>query len=306
MKVTRIRGFLILLAVFVLTATACDLGTTTTFADLPAPAGGKYPTSQFVQKVGDTEQVSMISPLLAVYYNDTGKGAGGTNSEIATIDGNSAVMTEFVWGDYLNGKIKSTEVFDVVGNLIESRITLQVDSASILQWFGGCFGCTIDRSRLVLQYFPDETGWPRLSRAVYLEEWGTNSKDILALGQAAYWDGAAEVFPAYASWGFWESHSKPFDQVVGALEAARTGLQTVTPTYKVADEDSLSEIIGRQTGLKLYKNGEAWGAINFTYSNNWGRMPNTEYIGKPSSLSSRIWRGVAVISGGELRLLKTT
>ncbi|KKS32946.1 MAG: hypothetical protein UU94_C0001G0175 [Candidatus Collierbacteria bacterium GW2011_GWB2_42_12] len=258
-------------------------GVTQAFIDLPAPSGGLYPTVQIVQTIGDTQNVSLQSPVLTLKYGETGSGAGSMAYEAVTLTQTNinGTMLETSWGDWLESNIKTTESYDPDGKLIEGRVLMNLPDASILQWFGGCFSCTIDRSRLILQYIAPEPGRePVLSTVYYLEEWGLSSKDVLALGQWAVWENPSSLFPGYTEWGFWENTSSPFTQVTSALSLAKTNLKSVPPTLAVRDEDSIREIIGRQSGLQIYQNGNIVGQVLFTYKNNWGRMPNTEFIGK--------------------------
>lgn len=258
-------------------------GPTQSFIDLPAPSGGLYPTVQIVQTIGTTQDVSLQSPILSLNYGETGSGAGSMAYEAVTLTrtNTNGTMVETSWGDWLESSIKTTESYDPDGKLIEGRVTMNLPKASILQWFGGCLSCTIDRSRLILQYVsptPGET--PVLTAVYYLEEWGLSNDDVLALGQWAIWENPADYFPNYTKWGFWETTASPFTQVTQALSLAKTNLKNVTPTMVVRDEDSVRELIGRQTGMQIYQNGNHVGQVAFTYKNSWGRMPNTDFIGK--------------------------
>ena len=258
-------------------------GPTQAFIDLPAPSGGQYPTVQILKTFGNTQELEVHSPVLSLSYGETGTGAGSMAYEAVTLTQTNVngTMVETSWGDWLESSIKTTESYDPDGKLIEGRVTMNLPEASILQWFGGCFSCTIDRSRLILQYVAPTPGEkPVLKSVYYLEEWGLSSRDVLALGQWAVWENPVDLFPGYTQWGFWESTASPFSQITNALFTAKTNLQTISPTLAVKDEDSLREIIGRQTGLKIYRNGQQVGKVDFTYRNNWGRMPNTEFIGR--------------------------
>lgn len=275
----------IVLAIVILVAfiiTACGSQRTTTFVNLPKPVGDRYQTNVTVQTVGDVEDVKIGSPYLNVNFSNTGDGAGSNETEITCINssGRCATMIEYNWGDfYTNSQFSSAEVYSPDGDLIEARITLKFKDASFLRMFA-CGSCTIDVSRLTMQYIPDSSGWPQLSRIIYVDEYGfASNTGVVAFGPGAIWDNASEIFPEYSRWGFWETYTSPVTAVKTALDNARERLVSETPTYKVVDEDGPSEVIGRQTGMKMYFEGEYVGDINLIYSNNIGRMPNTPWIG---------------------------
>lgn len=277
------RLTLIISLFLVIFLTACN-GKTPAFVDLPAPVGGKYPTSMITKSMGDTLDAQLQSPLISVEYGETHEGPGAVAMEKTTILANdlNGQMVETTWGDIAEGTVKLTESYDPAGNLIEGRISLKLKKGSIFQWFKGCFSCTIDQSRVIISFLAPEPGQtPVLSDIYYMENWGTSSNNVLAMGDAARWHDPAEIFPEYSEWGFWETYSST-DMVIAALYAARDRLQNVAPDIKIVDEDSLSEIIGRQTGLRVYINGEFSGSIDLTYKNNFGHMPNTNFISKGS------------------------
>lgn len=254
------------------------------FTDLPAPVGGKYPTAIIDTKIGDTLKSDLQSPLISVSYGETHKGAGAVSMEKTTVLNNSqnGQLIETTWGDIAEGTVKLTETYDPDGNIVEGRITLKLDKGSIFQWFKGCLSCVINQSRVIIGYVAPTPGAdPEISYILYMENWGTSSDNILAMGAAGRWDNPSAVFPEYSKWGFWEK-SDSTATVIQALYAARDRLQQYNATLKVVDEDSVREIIGRQTGLKVYANGDFIGQIEFTYGNNLGHMPNTEFIGKGS------------------------
>lgn len=255
--------------------------TTTTFVNLPMPAITKYQTNVSVQTVGDVAQVRVGSPLMSVDFSSTGDGAGANETQEVCIKQQCATTIEYNWGNfYTNGILSSVTGYNPQGELVEARITLKYEDASFLRIFACGAGCTVDLSRLVLLYLPDEEGWPRLQQAIYVEEYGFASNTaVVATGPGAVWNDAAKIFPQYAHWGFWETETQPVQAVKAALEAARVELEVAIPTYKIVDEDGPSEVIDRQTGMRMYVRGKHAGDINFTYCNNWGRMPNTPFIG---------------------------
>ena len=301
MKRNRLIPLIPLVLVMFATFACSTNANTPVLAALPAPAGGKYPTSQIVQTIGEVEQVNMVSPWIDVVYGQTGSSSsiGGTASEKVEIYDLKAVMVETKWGDIEGGTLKVTESYDPYGNVIEGRVTLQIPEASILQWLHGCLECTIDRSRLTLEYVSPQPGQtPEFTRVLYTELWGATAQNPIALGQTGIW-GVVDIFPQYSKWGWWETHQRPVQQVIQALETVEAEIQTTANyTWRAVDEDSLREVIGRQTGLHFYKNGEAWGTVELTYANNWGRMPNTELIGK-GALSRIEW----FLGNGEYRAI---
>lgn len=254
------------------------------FVDLPLPVHGKYPTMSTSIKVGDTQMTDLDSPLIAVTYHETHKGPGGVRKETflikqSDVDG---IMLTSIWGDIAEGEVRVTSSYDPDGNIVEGRVTLKLNKASLFQWFKGCLSCTLNQGRLIISYISPTPGAdPIIDSVYYMEETGTSSSSVLAMGAAAKWTNVSDLFPQYLQWGFWETY-KSTDMVISALYAARDALQNVPPTIKVVDEDGTKEIIGRQTGLKIYTNGNFAGTIVFTYKNGLGHMPNTELIGKGS------------------------
>lgn len=284
------------LGAFALLVSGC--GTTPVLADLPMPSTLTGQTTLVVQNLKGVEDVSVETPSLSVSYGNTGEGAGSIQSEIVRLNtGKAAKLIKFSWGEYLtNGRIESAQVFASNGKALEARITLRMAGASLLQLFTGP-RYTVDRSRLVLQYLAND-GVLTLSTATYMEEWGVNASGAqMAYGLQAWWKNADTIFPAYRQWGFWEVSENAFGLVAQALEESRRMLQITRPSYMVVDQDGLREVIGRQTGMKLYRDGMLWGSVNFRYSNTWGPMPNTPAIGK-GALSRIEWE-----FGGQYRAL---
>lgn len=282
MRKTSLRVFFALLIVALISA-ACSTATPA-FTDLPAPVGGKYPTANITKSMGDTLTSELQSPVVSVSYGDTHDGPGAVAMEKTTIlqSNLNGQMVETTWGDIEKGSVKLTESYDPSGNLVEGRITLKLVTGSIFQWFKGCLDCTINQSRVIVSYVAPKPGeTPVLDAVYYMESVGFSNDSILAMGDAAMWKSPASIFPEFSKWGFWETAGTT-DMVITALKAADTRLENTTPTVKVVDEDSTREIIGRQTGLKVYINGQPSGTIDFTYKNNFGHMPNTRFIGDGS------------------------
>lgn len=263
------------------------------FVPLPPPVRADYPLNQLVQSIGETEQVTMQSPFASVVYGQTGSFAGGTRQEEVCLkySGQCATMLSVMWGSWEKAEIERFESFDEQGNVLGGWIEQTLDSASIFQWLHGCGSCTIDRSRLVFEYVAPERGaTPQLTNVYYIEQWGLDGSNPMAFGTMHKWStGLDALFPTQSIWGFWETTATPFEQVTGALARANQVLRTATPTMAVVDHDSVGrEVLGRQTGMDIYRDGIKTGSIVFTYSNTWGQMPNTELIGK-GSLSRIEW-----------------
>ncbi len=274
---------LALLLVFLVSA----CGTTPLVADLPMPSTLWGQTTVTVQNVG-VEDLEIVNPLLEVRYSNTGEGAGSIQSEILEVAGKNAKTLKFSWGEYLtNGELTSAMVFAPDGNPIEARITLRVPEMSLIHLFVAPRS-TVDRSRLVLQYTYKDGAFV-MKDATYMEEWGFSNNGMMTYGLQAWWKNASELFPEYSDWGFWENGTNAFSQVTAALEEARTVLSSTGPSWMVIDEDGPREVIGRQSGMKLYRNGVFAGDIVFTYQNLWGVMPNTPAIGK-GALSRVEWK----------------
>lgn len=282
-----------LLVVLSLLITTCGISPAApAFVPLPPPVDGRYPLSyQFVGLGKENQLQRLISPHIRVEYGETSSGLGGVSNEMVTLfpENKSAVMQEVQWGDWFNGRIRRTEYYAANGNLLGGMVLLNVPDASFLQLFRGEIRYTIDRSRLYLVYVaPEKDARPVLSKIVYLEYWGPTDRDHWAMGLNATWTDVNVISSTYHRWGFWESSTDPFSQVVQALENARQALNQAQPDLLVVDEDSAREVIGRQTGFRLYKWGQAFGTIRFEYSQLFGRQPNTVLIGN-GALSQVDW-----------------
>lgn len=287
---------MIVIALIVLAATiftACgSTPSTPAFVPLPPPVDGSYPLSyQFVGLGRENQLQRLISPYIRVEYGETSSGVGGVANEMVTIfpQNLSAVMQEVQWGDWFNGRIRRTEYYAANGNLLGGLVLLNVPSVSFLQLFRGEVRYTIDRSRLYLVYVaPEKDARPALTKIVYMEYWGPTDRDRWAMGLNATWTDVNIISPTYHRWGFWETSADPFSQVVKALENARQALNQAQPDLLVVDQDSAREIIGRQTGFRLYKSGQTLGTVEFEYNQLFGRQPNTVLIGS-GALSQVDW-----------------
>ncbi len=274
----------------VLLLTAC--GQTDAFVPLPPPVGEKYPMIQIVQTVGETEQVSLQSPFAEVKFGQTGSFAGGIKLEEICLKQRDlcATMLATTWGSWQNATIERAEAFNPEGQLLGAWIEESLPQASLLQWLSGCASCTITRSKLIFEYISPEPGaTPRLENVYYFEEWGLDNNNPMAFGTAHVWADPSDLFPEQALWGFWEAKVSPFQQVITALERAEKVLKNRAPNLQVLDADSAGrELIGRQTGLTIKRNGEEAGSVVLSYANGWGQMPNTNLIGK-GALSKIEW-----------------
>lgn len=302
----RIRLTALLLAAALLISGCMGSPATQTFLPLPPPADGKLPLSFTLVTVGkDNQRMDLVSPNISVDYRESGNYIGGTASELVKLfpSQKTAVMQQVIWGDWREGKIKRVDYFDSSGELLGGMVGLEVEQASILQWLTAEFRYTVDRSRLYLVY--TKTGGaerPQLTQIYYSENWGTTSSDKWAMGASALWNQRPGIVPeSYTTWGFWESYDSPFQQATRALESARNSLQKYPPDFLSMDQDSARELIGRQTGFRLYRSGEAIGRIEFQFSNNWGRSPNTKLL-ENGALSRVIW----TIGNKEYHLLVLT
>jgi len=282
----------VLVVVMILLAGCGEEPATINFVPLPPPVDGRYPLSyQFVGLGNENQLQRLISPNIRVEYGETSGGIGGVANEMVTIfpQNLSAVMQEIQWGDWFNGRIRRTEYYAANGDLLGGMVLLNVPKSSFLQLFRGEIRYTIDRSRLYLVYVAPERGArPVLTKIVYMEYWGPTDRDRWAMGLNATWMNVNVISSTYHRWGFWETSADPFSQVVQALENARQALNQTQPDLLSVDEDSAREILGRQTGLRLYQSGQAFGTIEFEYNQLFGRQPNTMLIGN-GALSRVDW-----------------
>lgn len=290
----------LLLVTLMLMGTGC-LGQTNAhpFIPLSPPSGATHILAVQQVKVGEKAQImSVTSPHIKIAYRENSganvhvsEDVGKSATEIVEVAGVEGTMLEFVWGDWENATLKLNEYFGPGMNVVRGMVTLEFEEASILQIFFGHARYTVDRSSLQLIYEPGAPGeWPVLTEVSYAENWGFKGDGILYGGNAVWSKGLESLLPGYTQWGFWEYSATPADAVANALSTVvARELQGATPDYKAEDEDSVGrELIGRQTGLRLYCNGQDVGRVYFHYKNNWGRQPNTPLIGK-GALSRIEW-----------------
>jgi len=286
------KYFLIaLLSLIAVLLVGCDQADS--FVPLPPPVEEQYPMNQLVQTIGETEQVRMQAPFASVEFGQTGSFAGGLKLEEICLKQKDlcATMLSTTWGSWSSATIERAEAYDPNGKLLGGWIEQSLPEASIFQWLHGCLSCTIQRSRVMLEYISPEPGdTPILSNIYYFEEWGLSRSAPFAFGTAHKWTKDLDtLFPEQALWGFWESHAGPFEQVISALNRADLVLRSVTPSVEVVDHDSVGrEFLGRQSGFTIVRGGLIVGSIDLTYSNTWGQMPNTSLISK-GALSRVEW-----------------
>ena len=295
----RTFGFVLIVVLVLLVTTACASPNPTveTFVPLPPPVDAKYPLSLTYMQVGGSQIMDLVSPDIDIRYrqNDSQSGTGQTASELVELNGQKAVMQQVAWGDLWQGKLSRTEYYATTPTkcLIAGFMLLDVKSGSILQWFTGLSNIRyeIDRSRLYLLYVaPKPCERPLLTQVIYAEAWLGTEKQPLLMGSTAAWGQANLAFlpQNFQRWGFWESHSRPFDQATAALAATRDGLSQ-KPDYLAVNMHHPVELFGRREAFVVRRNGLDVGTITFDYRNGWGRGPNQAWIG--NGAASRIeWR----------------
>jgi hypothetical protein len=166
-------------------------------------------------------------------------------------------------------------------------VMYEIKNASFFQVILGKFSYIFDRSRVYMVYINDKETF-ELKAILYTEEWGSNDKSIIAMGSTAMW-WRLEGFPTqYKRWGYWEKESFPFDVVTQAIEQVRR-FDPRHADFLSVDEDSIREVIDRQTGFKFFRSGRQFGQVNLWYANNFGNMPNTPMFGK-GALSRVDWQ----------------
>lgn len=257
------------------------------FIPLPPPVNGKYPVTLNYHAGVGSETSKLLSPLFELSYEETKSGNGGVTSQrLWYLPTNKvATMQEVKWGDYFGGSLKVVEYYDASHQcLVQGMVVLEVSDVTLWQWLFKDISRTFDRGEVALVYEALETCSPNLylTGIQYSERWGTSSENILAMGATALWqDPTGVISPDFHKWGFWETSSTPFDTVTKALDSIRNTLDTgaKTPDLFIVDKDSVSEILGRQTGLHVYRNGVEVGKVELTYRNTLGRSPNTRLIG---------------------------
>ncbi|HKY73948.1 MAG TPA: hypothetical protein VJ246_01395 [Patescibacteria group bacterium] len=259
------------------------------FNPLPPPAYSTHNVA--LQQMGSVDpksaQFQLLSPEIDVKYGQTALGVGGVEYEKVTLLETAISGTSITskYGDWFGGQVSVAQYYGRGAQICGGNIELSVKELSILQLFTKAGVYPIDRSKLSLIYSNgcDATKPITLQKVVYSERYGTTSTDILAMGvTATWWSQTQQILPEqYQQWGFWENGEGAFDLVTQALEATKTSLSTTytVPNLLVIDRDSLQEVIGRQTGFVVEKDGQPFGKITLTYNNTWGRAPNTNLIG---------------------------
>jgi hypothetical protein len=240
---------------------------------------------------GDGQIMSITSPLLDVQYRENGDGAGKTATEVVTLpNGQNGTMLSVVWGDWTEAELTLVNYYGE-GVLTSAMIVAEFDEISLFQLTTGNSRYTVDRSQVILVYEQSPSGELQLRQLQYVEKWGLGLLDqdeLLYGGYAVWMDDFEDILPrSYLTWGFWEENGVPATQVRDILKSA---LRTSTePEFEAVDRDSIREVIGRQTGLYLERDGIPWGKVVVEYSNTFGRQPNTELIGK-GALSLIEWQ----------------
>lgn len=242
----------------------------------------------------------LLSSFVSVKYGQTGFAVGGVEHEEVTLlkTNQHGTSRTIKWGDWFDGEVSYAEYYGRDGQLLGGLIELMVKKASLLQLFTPQGMYPIDRSKISLIYVNNGKKIV-LDKIVYSERYGATAQDILAMGVTATWSSRmAQIVPSeYLEWGFWENGESPFEMATAALEAIKLALNTKygTPDLLVIDRDSIRELIGRQTGFEVEKDGKPWGKITLTYSNTFGRAPNTTLIG-----SGALSRVEYELAGGEI------
>jgi hypothetical protein len=280
------------LLLFALTAcTTADRG----FVPAPPPIESENVMNISQLSMGSSGQgqiMSITSPLLDVQYRENGTGVGKTATEVVTLpDGQSGTMLSVVWGDWTEANLTLVNYYGNHGQLTSGMIVAEFDEISLFQLTTGNARFTVDRSQVILVYNQSESGDLKLRQLQYLEKWGLGTFDtpeLLYGGYAVWTEDFDQILPiSYLNWGFWEENGVPATQVRDILKSSMN--TQVSPNFEAVDRDSIREVIGRQTGLYLEKDGNTWGKVIVEYSNLWGRQPNTNLIGK-GALSLIEWQ----------------
>lgn len=259
------------------------------FVPLPPPVNGRQPVTLNYHAGLGNQTSKLVSPFFELTYEETKGGIGAVISELLwhLPTDKVGVMQEVVWGDYLGGELGVVEYYDSNQCLIQGMVVLEVNQPTLWQWLFRGISRTFDRGEVALVYEVDEPCGRNLylTDVQYAELWGTSSENILAMGATAVWeDPMAVVSPEFHQWGFWETSRTPFDTVTAAIDGIRLTLEAdaETPDLFIVDLDSIREIIGRQTGFHIFRNGTEIGTVSLTYDHLLGRGPNTNLIGTGS------------------------
>jgi len=278
------------------------------FNALPPPPYGEHQTVLKYDASVDlaSQTFQLISPEIEVKYGKTTSGVGEVEFETVKIGDLSGTSLTSKYGDFFKGKVSVGQYFGANGKLCGGIVELKVDSLSVLQIFTRSGPYPINRSKLSLLYSNYcKGGKPKLVKVIYNERWGATSADILAMGSTATWTNVKGVLsPEYQEWGFW-TKGTAFEVVTKALEQAMSNLSSSaykTPQVLTIDRDSAVELIGRQTGFVIERNGIPWGTIELDYDNLFGAAPNSTSPIANGALSRITWR----IGGKYYALLQLT
>lgn len=259
------------------------------FVPLPPPVNGRYPVTLNYHAGLGNQTSKLVSPFFELTYEETKAGIGAVISELLwhLPTDKVGVMQEVVWGDYLGGQLGVVEYYDSNQCLVQGMVVLEVAQPTLWQWLFRGVSRTFDRGEVALVYEVDEPCGQNLhlTDVQYAELWGTSEANILAMGATAVWeDPMAVVSAEFHQWGFWETSQTPFDTVTRALDDIRLTLESnaETPDLFIVDLDSIREILGRQTGFHIFRNGTEIGTVSLTYDHLLGRGPNTRLIGSGS------------------------
>lgn len=291
---------LVVLIPILLTGCPFDTQQAPILMDLPMPATIHNSAVIGLMKVGDTENMSVMSPGVTVEFINTGVGI--QSEQVSICDGQntvSATMNKYQWRDeYLNGTITSAIDYSPAGNIVDARIVLTIDKGSFINFVVNS-RYSVDRSRFIYQFLPDENGKLILRNAFYYEEWGLDSDSTVCFGLTAGWHNLDNInlFSRFQNWGFWETSDTPFQMVVDSLEIARQNLKKGNTDLLSYDKDSLSEIFGQQSGSDVFVNNKPYCQVRYEYSHFFGSMPNTECVS--GSLTKVSWN----FTNGEYRSL---
>jgi hypothetical protein len=280
--------FVLILSLFITSCSTARKG----FVPAPPPVESENVMNISQVSIGSDgagQIMSITSPLLDVQYRENGMGAGKTSTEVVTLpNGQNGTMLSVVWGDWTEAELTLINYYGE-GVLTSAMIVAEFDEISLFQLTTGNSRYTVDRSEVILVYDQSGDGELELRQIQYIEKWGIEDKRELLYGGYAVWtDDFEQILPrSYLNWGFWEENGVPATQVRDILKSALRTL--IDPEFEAVDRDSLREVIGRQTGLYLERDGKPWGKIVVEYSNTFGRQPNTELIGR-GALSLVEWK----------------
>lgn len=271
------------------------------FIPLPPPEGN-YTTSYNYIGFGTKAQLQrLVSSAFSDEYSENGSGIGKVTSEKVTLlpSNISGITNRVKWGDWAGGTVTKSVYNDSRGKMAGGMVEFQIDKGAILPLFMGQGRYVIDKSILSLVYARQspEDKWPTLILAKYQEYWGAGG-DILAMGASVTWNDVTSL-AEYQQWAFWEAGQNPFDLVTSALNKARQVYTTAAPDLVAYDQDSITELLGRQTGMRIFEKGTEIGTISVEYDSLFGPQPNVGGVVGAASLSRVDW----VVKGKTYTLL---